>query len=97
MVGCRWFSTMSGTAAFRQKPVGREVFELQQVTGYRVDQRIGTWDGRKQRDAFTRNPEAETMIGIVNGDSSMAPISTAADGSNNPSSEIIAEMKMRMA
>ncbi len=42
-------------------------------------------------------PKPRPMIGIISGDSSMAPISTATDGISSPSNEIAAEMTIRKA
>ena len=42
-------------------------------------------------------PNPSPMIGIISGDSNIAPISTATEGINKPSSEIAAEITIRNA
>ena len=42
-------------------------------------------------------PKPRPMIGIISGDSSIAPISTATEGISRPSNEIAAEMTIRNA
>lgn len=42
-------------------------------------------------------PKPNPMIGIISGDRSIAPISTATDGMSRPSNEIDAEIRIRKA
>lgn len=42
-------------------------------------------------------PKPSPMIGIINGDNSIAPMSTATEGISSPSSEIAADTTIRKA
>ena len=52
---------------------------------------------RISRVSSVAMPKPRPMIGIISGDKSIAPISTATDGVNSPSSEIAADTTIRNA